>query len=139
MQTAIEKLGEAMKQKRLELNLSLKEVENSTSIRISILQSIEGGRMEELISHVYAQGFVRQYASFLGMDGERIVREHPAFFVKKEGGGIHPEKFACGLGTMEHRGGHATSVKWIPNIKWIVLTVGIVAAAYFFAKSVGAL
>ncbi|HEY4831108.1 MAG TPA: helix-turn-helix domain-containing protein, partial [Waddliaceae bacterium] len=78
----LKKIGQALKQKRKERNLSLKEVENATSIRIGYLQSIEEGELNKLISPIYAQGFIRQYASFLGIDGEAIIRENPEIFQK---------------------------------------------------------
>ncbi len=71
------KLGELFKTKRKELNLSLKEVENATSIRASHLESIEEGKDDAFLAPVYMLGFMRQYASFLGMDGEKIIHKHP--------------------------------------------------------------
>jgi len=64
-------IGEMLKEKRRELNLSLKEAENATSIRMGHLKAIEEGDMDQLISSVYAQGFIRQYATFLGFDENR--------------------------------------------------------------------
>lgn len=69
-------LGEQLRQRRKEMNLSLKEAENATSIRLPYLQALEEGEMNKLISPVYAQGFFKQYASFLGMDGEQMIREN---------------------------------------------------------------
>ena len=66
-------IGEIFKQRRKEMNVSLKEAENATSIRMSYLQSIEDGDVSKMISPVYAQGFVKQYATFLGMDGDKVI------------------------------------------------------------------
>ena len=82
-------LGEIFQTRRKELNLSLKEVENSTSIRLPYLQAIEEGQMDKLISPIYAQGFVKQYATATNKRfyvGKRFVvfREvfrHPIFDV----------------------------------------------------------
>ena len=74
-------VGEVFKTKRMELNFSLKEVEDSTSIRSSYLEAIEDGCIQQLISGVYATGFIKQYASFLGLNIDQLMKEHPrAFF-----------------------------------------------------------
>jgi len=73
----MKEIGDTFKKRRKEMNLSLKEVENGTSIRTSYLQAIEEGEIGKLISPVYAQGFFRQYAAFSGRDRESLIREHP--------------------------------------------------------------
>lgn len=122
-------LGETLKQKRKERNLSLKEVENATSIRMNYLQSIEEGDLNKLISPVYAQGFIRQYATFLGLDSELIIREHPEIFNRQEN-----QEFSYGIGTLEKRGNPGAGVKWVPNAIWIAAFALVLAAAWYFAR-----
>ncbi|MDF2549039.1 MAG: hypothetical protein K0S07_106 [Chlamydiales bacterium] len=131
-QEELKTLGEVFRQRRQEMNLSLKEVENATSIRMNYLQAIEEGRMEELISSVYAQGFVKQYAFFLGIDGDAIIQRHPDIFGKKM-----KQDFAYGIGTLEARGNPGSGVKWFPNLFWALLMVLIFAAAWYVAKHFG--
>jgi cytoskeletal protein RodZ len=125
----INAIGEMFSQRRKELNLSLKEVENATSIRTNYLQSIEEGQMEKLISPIYAQGFVKQYASFLGLDGERIVSENSDIFRQPI-----DQDFAYGIGTLEMRGNPGTHVKWMPNAVWIGAFFMVLLVAYYFAR-----
>ena len=126
------KIGEHLKQKRTELNLTLKEAENATSIRLNHLQAIEDGEMSKLISPVYAQGFIRQYASFLGMDGEKILREHPELF---SGARMNSsEDFSYGIGTIEMRNSPGSNVKWLPNVAWAIAFAGILGIVWYLAK-----
>lgn len=122
-------IGDLFKQRRKELNLSLKEAENATSIRINYLQAIEEGEAHKLISPVYAQGFVKQYATFLGMDGDKIVKENPQIFNRS----INQE-FSYGIGTLEMRGNPGAGIKWFPNALWIAISIGILALAWFLAR-----
>ena len=122
-------LGDSLRKRRKELNISLKEVENSTSIRIGYLEAIEEGEMSKLISPVYAQGFVRQYATYLGIDGLSIVREYPSLFAPPKA-----QEFAYGIGTMEQRGSPGSSAKWFPNLLWIGLSAVVVAGAWYLMK-----
>lgn len=125
-------LGETLRKKRKELNLSLREAENATSIRMVYLQALEDGEMEKLISPVYAQGFFRQYAAFLGIDGEAIVRSHPEIFSRSE-----RQEFAYGIGTLEFRGNPGAGVKWFPNVLWIGAFLLFLIVAWYIAKGFG--
>ncbi len=129
MKEDVKGVGDIFKQRRKDMNLSLKEVENATSIRISYLQAIEEGQMGKLISPIYAQGFLMQYASFLGVDGDKIVREHPEIFVRP---GL--QDFSYGIGTLEVRGNPGTGIKWLPNAIWVALFGLVLVAAWGMAR-----
>lgn len=129
MSSDIKIIGEQFKHKRKEMNLSLKEVESATSIRMNYLQAIEEGEMQKLISPVYAQGFLKQYASFLGLDGEQIVKEHGHLFVRS---GM--QDFAYGIGTLEVRGNPGAGIKWVPNAVWIGLFVFLLFVSWYLAR-----
>lgn len=125
-------IGDLLRQKRKDMNLTLREAENATSIRISYLQALEDGEMQKLISPVYAQGFFKQYAIFLGLDGEQLVRENSTVFARAES-----QHFDYGIGTLEGRGNPGAGVKWFPNAMWILAFVGILVAAWYFARFLG--
>lgn len=131
-QEEMKSIGELLRQRRKEINLSLKEAENATSIRIAYLQALEDGEMSRLISPVYAQGFFKQYASFLGMDGEQIVRENPGIFNRHEN-----QEFAYGIGTLEVRGHPGSGVKWFPNAVWIGAFALVLGLAWYMAHYLG--
>ena len=126
-------LGEILREKREEMKLSLKEAESSTSIRTTYLQAIEEGRIGHFLSNAYALGFMRQYANFLGLDIEKLLKEHP------DAVRLPPEKqdFAYGIGTLEARGSPHGGVRWMPNLIWGVVTVATIIGAYYFAKFMG--
>ena len=114
------------------MNLSLKEVENATSIRMAYLQSIESGTIGQLISPVYAKGFVKQYAAFLGIDGEQVVREHPYAFRDPE-----KQEFSYGIGTLESRETAGGGIKRLPNLLWAGVTVAALVGCYYLARYLG--
>ena len=131
MNEEIKKLGTLFKSKRKELNLSLREVENATSIRMTHLESIEEGKYEKFLSPVYMVGFMRQYATFLGLDGEKLIQENPE--VIKFSNDNKPFS-SYGIGTLEVRGSMGGGIKWLPNLMWALLTVALLSGAYYFAK-----
>jgi cytoskeletal protein RodZ len=133
MSEAIRKMGERFRSKREEMSLTLKEVENATSIRMVYLQAIEEGKVEHFISNVYALGFIRQYGSFLGFDGEKLNREFPDALR------LTPEKqdFAYGIGTLEMRGSPQGGNRMMPSHMWGGGFVILAIAGWYFAKFVG--
>jgi cytoskeletal protein RodZ len=130
----LQKVGQLLKSKRDEMHLSLKEVENATSIRQLYLQAIEEGRISQYLSPAYAMGFFKQYASFLGLDGEKILKEYSAHFRNQ----IDKQEFIYGIGTLEVRGGPQGGVRKIPSYAWIAIGGGVLVAAWYFGKAVGA-
>ncbi len=133
MSEGLKRLGEKFRLKREEMNLTLKEVENATSIRMLYLQAIEEGRVGHFLSTVYALGFIRQYASFLGFEHEKLAKEYPdALRLPSE-----KQDFAYGIGTLEMRSSPHGGIRWVPNLLWGTLFVLLVIGAWYFAKFLG--
>lgn len=68
-------IGQILERKRLEKGLSLKEVEHATKIRTRYLEGLEREDPTVLPDPIYARGFLKTYANFLGLDGESLSRE----------------------------------------------------------------
>lgn len=126
-------MGEKFRSKREEMNLTLREVENATSIRMLYLQAIEEGKVQQFLSNVYALGFIRQYAHFLGFEVEGLSKDYPEAFR------LPPEKqdFAYGIGTLEMRGNPHGGSRLLPNIVWTLAIFLVGVAAWYFGKIIG--
>jgi len=74
-------VGEVLRRTRLYYNLEIEDVEKALRIRVSQLLALEEGDIEKLPGRVYAIGFVRAYAEFLGLDGDKIVHLFKTQFV----------------------------------------------------------
>lgn len=68
-----ETLGSLLRQKRESLGLSLEKVEGFTHIRIKHLQAIESDDLSSIPSVPQARGFIRNYASFLGVNPDEMA------------------------------------------------------------------
>ncbi len=66
-------VGHILAQAREIAGYSLYDVAATLRIRHGLLQAIEEGRHQDLPGPVYAIGFVRTYAEFLGFDGDQVV------------------------------------------------------------------
>lgn len=133
MEEQKKQIGDLFRSKRQQMNLSLKEVENVTSIRMMYLKAIEEGTVDKMLSQVYILGFIKQYASFLGLDTEGLIKDFPAVFAAN--GEKH--EFDYGIGTLEVRNPHNSSSKILPNAIWIGVGILVVIGAWFFARAIG--
>ncbi len=69
------RIGTLLRSKRREKGLSLQDVEQATKIRARYLDGLEREDYSALPDAVYVHGFLKTYANFLGLDGERLSRE----------------------------------------------------------------
>lgn len=69
-------VGTILHQARNRRKFELSEVEAATRIRLRYLSAIENEEWDVLPGGVYTRGFIRTYASFLGLDGERLVADY---------------------------------------------------------------
>lgn len=69
-------VGTSLREARNRRRVELSEVEAATRIRHRFLRAIEEEEWDVLPGGVYTRGFIRTYASFLGLDGERLVEDY---------------------------------------------------------------
>ncbi len=67
------RLGAQLRATRQELGWELPDLAASLRIRREYLEAIEDGRMSDLPGTTYALGFVRSYASALGLSGNQVA------------------------------------------------------------------
>lgn len=66
-------VGEILRAARVQMNLSVHDVEHMLRIRYEHLEALERSDFEALPGPAYVVGFVRTYAEFLNLDGGRVV------------------------------------------------------------------
>ena len=69
------KIGQTLEKARKVRGLTLDEVEHATKIRKRYLAGLEREDFGALPDAVYARGFLKTYANYLGLDGEELSRE----------------------------------------------------------------
>lgn len=71
-------IGTLLRQKREKKKLTLDQVFQTIKIRVNYLQAIENDQIDLLPSRAQARGFIRMYASYLGLDPyELLARPEP--------------------------------------------------------------
>jgi transcriptional regulator with XRE-family HTH domain len=73
-------LGNSLRDARERRGLSYADVERDTRIRPRYLRALEEETFDALPGQTYAKGFLREYADFLGLDGQQFVDEFSSRF-----------------------------------------------------------
>ncbi len=68
-------VGPLLRRRREALGYTLEDARAATKIRLRYLQALEDERADQLPAPVYTRGFIRSYASFLGLDGASLAAE----------------------------------------------------------------
>lgn len=108
-----EELGSALRSEREDRGLSIEDVAEHLKISPRLLRAIEDGNMEAFPHQAYARGFIRSYATYLGMGAQEI--NAAANLVEPSDAAI-PESYV-----MPERGGG--------GFVWIALIVLLAAVA----------
>ena len=74
-------IGSSLREARLRKSLDFPEIESDTKIRGKYLQALEEERFDLLPGESYIKGFLRNYAEYLGLDGQVYVDEFNSRYV----------------------------------------------------------
>src|SRR5450759_5172026 len=68
--------GEELRRNRLAREVSLQSIATATKISVRSLEALERGDFARLPAPVFTRGFIRAYASYLGLDPEEMVNAY---------------------------------------------------------------
>lgn len=77
-------IGSSLRDARVRQGLDFPELEQLTRIRPKYLRALEDERFDVLPAPTYVRGFLRSYASALGLDGQPFVDEYNSRFAVGE-------------------------------------------------------
>lgn len=97
------KVGQKLSQSRLKKGLTINEAARATKIRPEFLLAIEKGEYQKLPEKTYVQGFVRNYAEYLGFSRNEIIPLFRREFDEKTVFKVLPEGFTKSLDIPQRR------------------------------------
>ncbi|MBT2215042.1 helix-turn-helix domain-containing protein [Virgibacillus dakarensis] len=127
-------IGEKLKEARLEKDLSLDSVQETTKIQKRYLMAIEEGNFHILPGKFYARAFIKEYAAAVGLDPNELLEEYKEEIPQTE------EESTAQYTRIQRSRKENTSTKnpavfsFLPTIIVVVLVIGIVFAAWYFYK-----
>ena len=72
-------IGEKLREARESHGVSIEEAAEDLKIRPSQLKNLEEGNIKEFKDIFYVKFFIRDYAKYLGLDGEKILDDFNEF------------------------------------------------------------
>ena len=127
----LDEIGRTLKTERKRQKLSLEDVYSTTKIGVDILRAIEEGNPDDLPPFVYARGFVRNYAGFLGLSAEELVRDFDSAMQEEAGPGI--SNSGRHAGGKEQENYRRDRFRTRMSVVWIVLLlILLVWLVYYF-------
>lgn len=75
----MKEIGEALREQRENIGISIEEVANDLKLRPSQIESIEAGDKDAFKDIFYLKYFIRDYAKYLGMNYEDMIDDFNEF------------------------------------------------------------
>ena len=69
-------IGNTLRESRVRRNLTLQQVEEDTKIRVKYVQAMENEDWDVMPGATYVKGFLRTYATYLGLDPNIMIDEY---------------------------------------------------------------
>lgn len=111
-------LGQALREVRSSMQLDPRDVAQQLHIRAKYLTALEDGDIEVMPGKVYARGYLRQYAEFLGLNADEVTEA----FDKVGTGQRHVKYFVP----------EPTSRNYQPGVLLVVIALAAVALVYLY-------
>lgn len=116
-------MGERLRRARVEKHLTLEDVEAATKIRVRYLRALEEEDHAELPEPVFARGFLRTYARYLGLDPAEVLADFHGPEEAEESAPVTPKesRYVEALSS-----GHSGARRFWVGMLLIVVLAGVV-------------
>ena len=125
-------IGQTLKKERKRQQLSLEDVYATTKIGMDILRAIEEADLDQMPHLVYARGFIRNYANFLGLSGEDMVQAFDEALEEEMAQASHRERGPGLRRSAEKKGGGKSGNKLSVGLVLVLVLVLAGLVYYFF-------
>lgn len=122
--------GNWLRRERELRQVSLREISDETKISIRYLEALEEDRFDILPGTVFAKGFLRQYARYVGLDGDEVVNSYLTAQRGQRG-----EEAAGGVYRVRRRREWMTGTLLASGL--LVLLAAVAALAFYAERSTG--
>jgi len=109
----MQSIGERLEEARKKKGISLREAAEATKIRGDYLTQFENNRFDINLTEIYVRGFLRSYANYLKLSGDKIINDY-ASLGRGEGRPRQPSREIYGrmdvsVASAEERGADAAA------------------------------
>ena len=111
--------------------ISLREIADVTKISIRYLEALEQDRFDVLPAPVFARGFLREYARYVGLDPDEVVN---SYLTAQED--VEPDEVPESRGA-QRRGGRLEKTSGLLLTFAVVILLGVVAGLAYYMERTG--
>jgi transcriptional regulator with XRE-family HTH domain len=116
-------LGEFLQQMRQQRGVTLEQAASQTKISLRMLKALEQNDFSQIPSEVFVKGFVRSYASFLGLDEREVLKRYqesvPPFYTQTPI--VEPSKDL----PVQSLGKQGWAIKWMVGVVIVLMGIAI--------------
>ena len=124
-------LGRKLREARERKGVSLRQIANSTKIAASVLEGLERNDISRLPGGIFGRGFVRAFASEIGLDPETTIQEFIAQFPDEVVTAGHPQ-----ARQFEDREALESDRRMTSTFMWLIaLSIPIAAVVVYFTAA----
>lgn len=114
-------VGERLREARERRGISLRQIAEETNVSVRSLEAIERNELDKLPGGIFTRGFIRSYASAVGLDPDGVVKQ---FLQDEPGQRIDLDEMA------DEPVGSDSSRRWM-IVAGVVIAMAAVAAAVY--------
>lgn len=118
----METLGQFLKREREFRRVSLEEVSRAIKNNVSLLESLEADRMDNLPKGIFLKGLLRSYCQMIGVSFDEVASRYPDIFETAKKVVVEVKKDSDIL--LSEKGSPKSQILWVITI----LIVGVVLA-----------
>src|SRR3954469_12224558 len=91
----MQSIGERLEEARKRKGISIREAAESTKIRGEYLHKFESNQFDIKLPEIYVRGFLRTYANYLKLPGEKVINDYNALGLNADpkGRGLNREVY----------------------------------------------
>jgi|CXWL01.1.fsa_nt_gi cytoskeletal protein RodZ len=119
--------GSWLRRQRELREITLREIADSSKISLRYLEALEGDRFDVLPASVFARGFLREYAKYVGLNADEVVNHY--LYAQQS---LEPEAPAPGKAPPRRAASSLTYV--LLFVAALVALVGVVSFSAFWAE-----
>lgn len=86
-------LGQTLRAAREQKKVTASQAAAATRIKVQHIEALEGDDFSQIAAPMYAKGFIRLYADYLGLDPAPMIREYTDRHAPKERAPLLPDNF----------------------------------------------
>ncbi|MGY0691627.1 RodZ domain-containing protein [Virgibacillus sp. FSP13] len=127
-------IGARLKEARMEKELSLDNVQETTKIQKRYLIAIEEGNFHILPGKFYARAFIKEYATAVGLDPNELLEEYKEEIPETDEDSTAQYTRIQRSRKENNPAKNSAVFSLIPTIIVVLLVIGIIFAAWYFYK-----